>query len=372
MKTKILLAIILLASVLDVYSQFKINANGSAQFKVGSYLAGSTGDSGNSNVSFGYKTLNTSAVQNFNAAFGANALYSLTTGFGNTATGGEALYFNTVGHYNTATGYKTLYFNTSGHGNTATGVNALCYNTTGQDNTATGAGALHENTTGSFNNAHSTYSLPYNTTGSNNAAFGHGSLPNNTTGSLNTGYGSWSFRFNETGSYNTALGAYSLCGAGNLNNSTVIGYEAQVTSSNQVRIGSTSVTDIGGFANWTNVSDRRAKKNIRTDVPGLNFINRLQPITYNLDLDAIDKLLKIDRMENGKDALEQPLSRVLLEIKRKAREAKQQLVQTGFVAQDVEKTAQSIGYDFSGVNVDESGIYGLRYAEFVVPLVKAV
>ncbi len=47
-------------------------------------------------------------------------------------------------------------------------------------------------------------------------------------------------------------------------------------------------------------------------------------------------------------------------------------MQTGFVAQDVEKIAKSIGYDFSGVDVDEKGIYGLRYAEFVVPLVKAV
>jgi hypothetical protein len=37
-----------------------------------------------------------------------------------------------------------------------------------------------------------------------------------------------------------------------------------------------------------------------------------------------------------------------------------------------EKIAKSIGYDFSGVDVDEVGIYGLRYAEFVVPLVKAV
>jgi hypothetical protein len=38
----------------------------------------------------------------------------------------------------------------------------------------------------------------------------------------------------------------------------------------------------------------------------------------------------------------------------------------------VEKAAQSMGYNFSGVDVDESSIYGLRYAEFVVPLVKAV
>ena len=44
---------------------------------------------------------------------------------------------------------------------------------------------------------------------------------------------------------------------------------------------------------------------------------------------------------------------------------------TGFVAQDVEKAAKDIGYDFSGI--DKSGkIMGLRYSDFVVPLVKAV
>src|SRR5215470_12928772 len=44
---------------------------------------------------------------------------------------------------------------------------------------------------------------------------------------------------------------------------------------------------------------------------------------------------------------------------------------TGFLAQDVDKAAKSIGYDFSGI--DKSGkIMGLRYSDFVVPLVKAV
>jgi hypothetical protein len=108
-------------------------------------------------------------------------------------------------------------------------------------------------------------------------------------------------------------------------------------------------------------------------VPGLAFINRLHPVTYNLDLDAIDDLLKIDetRKNNGDD-FEEPLSQELIDINKKAREAKKKVIQTGFIAQDVEEIAKSIGYDFSGVDVDETGIYGLRYAEFVVPLVKAV
>ena len=47
---------------------------------------------------------------------------------------------------------------------------------------------------------------------------------------------------------------------------------------------------------------------------------------------------------------------------------------SGFIAQDVEAAAQSIGYEFSGVDApqNDKSLYGLRYAEFVVPLVKAM
>ena len=53
---------------------------------------------------------------------------------------------------------------------------------------------------------------------------------------------------------------------------------------------------------------------------------------------------------------------------------KEKILYSGFIAQDVESAARSIGYDFSGVDAPENakGYYGLRYAEFVVPLVKAV
>ncbi len=45
-----------------------------------------------------------------------------------------------------------------------------------------------------------------------------------------------------------------------------------------------------------------------------------------------------------------------------------------YVAQEVEETVQAAGYEFSGVDALKSADdrYGLRYAEFVVPLVNAV
>ena len=84
----------------------------------------------------------------------------------------------------------------------------------------------------------------------------------------------------------------------------------------------------------------------------------------------MDNLLGIDKAK--KDKLEKDMPQDLKDKNEKAKKAKEDQVQTGFVAQDVEKTAKTIGYNFSGVNVDESGIYSLSYAEFVVPLVKAV
>jgi hypothetical protein len=57
-----------------------------------------------------------------------------------------------------------------------------------------------------------------------------------------------------------------------------------------------------------------------------------------------------------------------------AREAKAKKVYTGFIAQDVEAAAEECGFDFSGIvkPANENSSYHLTYAEFVVPLVKAV
>ena len=47
---------------------------------------------------------------------------------------------------------------------------------------------------------------------------------------------------------------------------------------------------------------------------------------------------------------------------------------SGFIAQEVEQAARESGYDFSGVQktADQNGVYSISYAQFVVPLVKAV
>ena len=53
---------------------------------------------------------------------------------------------------------------------------------------------------------------------------------------------------------------------------------------------------------------------------------------------------------------------------------KQKTIFSGFIAQDVESAAKELGYDFSGVDAPKNAndLYSLRYADFVVPLTKAV
>uniref|UniRef100_UPI003977E13C tail fiber domain-containing protein n=1 Tax=Flavobacterium sp. Root935 TaxID=1736610 RepID=UPI003977E13C len=97
------------------------------------------------------------------------------------------------------------------------------------------------------------------------------------------------------------------------------------------------MTSIGGQVAWSNPSDLRLKKEIQTSSFGLNFINKLRPVTYHLKTGTTD-------------------------------------LQSGFIAQEVESAANSVGYQFSGIvkPASEKDFYSLRYSEFVVPLVKAV
>ncbi len=391
------------------YKSLFSNTNGKYNATLGAYTLYSN-TSGFSNVAIGIGTMYRNQVQHNVVAIGDSALYNMTGtniySFGNVAVGSKALYSNTdggsntalgtfclltntTGDYNTAAGYNTLRLNTTGDGNTGYGLQALIFNTTGSYNTAGGYDALFSNTTASYNTAWGSSALYNNTVANYNTAVGFEALYSNTGSGAaeNTAVGWVALRNNVSGYYNTAVGgealqqstssnntavgqyalhaattAYGCTALGsfadvnfnNLQNSTAIGFSTYVDASNKVRIGATSVTSIGGQVGWTNFSDGRIKKNIKENVPGLRFINLLRPVTYNFDLDKEDELV-------GKKAKEDWAGRKDIE----------KINFTGFVAQDVEAAAKKISYEFSGL--DKTGkIMGLRYSEFVVPLVKAV
>ena len=346
----------------------------------------------NLNTAFGYRALNANIVSDsggrFTSAFGAGALSSNTTGWGNTAHGTGALSSNTTGSINTAVGGETLISNKTGGFNTAIGYNALYSNEDGSFNTATGDYTLFSNTIGNANIANgAAFTLTGNTEGSFNIATGVLALTNNTTGNANIAYGSFSLASNITGNSNTAIGDQADVTATDLNNATAIGAGALVDASNKVRIGNTEVTSIGGEVGWTSFSDERIKDNVKENVPGLEFIKALRPVTYHFNVAKENALLgrkditaKVAVSQSrtklpGAKGLQTPaLDMINQKIKSIPEEHNYELEKvqfTGFLAQDVDKAARKIGYDFSGI--DKSGkIMGLRYSDFVVPLVKAV
>ena len=169
-----------------------------------------------------------------------------------------------------------------------------------------------------------------------------------------------------SGSYNTALGYNTGPDGTNYVNTTCLGIDASATGSNMVRVGNAYVGSIGGYTGWTIISDKRFNENVKEDVPGLNFINLLRPVTFQLDCEKINALNGVN--ERRKKIKEQNPDAEFLSGEKYSK------ITTGFLAQEVEAAAKSIGFDFSGVDApkNDKDMYGLRYAEFVVPLVKAV
>lgn len=329
--------------------------------------------SGTHNTANGEQSLYTNQTGYDNTAFGSNSLYFNTASF-NTAIGSYTLFNTTTGFANTANGYRALYFNTTGNSNTASGHGALYINTTGVANTASGRYSLYSNTTGSYNTASGYSSLYSNTRGFWNTAIGYQSLYSDTTGLINTAIGYQALYSNISGSGNTAVGTFANVSAGNLTNATAIGYNAKVDASNKVRIGNTFVTSIGGQVGWTTFSDGRFKKDIKENVQGLAFINSLRPLTYTLNVKGLNDYYKNGAKQATDDEISNNTRQAVESGMQKEEDAAGKIVYNGFIAQEVEEAAKKLNYEFSGVDKPQTkdGLYGLRYENFIMPLVKAV
>jgi hypothetical protein len=119
------------------------------------------------------------------------------------------------------------------------------YGIGGITNTLLGKNALLNNHNGTENTALGYYALYSNTTGYANTANGYQVLMSNTTGYANTAYGYKAGFENTTGSYNTFLGPNTNISHTNAtwSESTAVGYNAQITDSNQIVLG-TSDTNV--------------------------------------------------------------------------------------------------------------------------------
>lgn len=357
---------------------------------------------GQNNAAFGYRALAANTTGGWNSAFGTRALESNTTGASNVAVGMNVLSANTTGGSNTATGAWSLQANTTGIGNCAFGLLAMSNNTAGGYNVTFGFNALASNKAGSrgvaigteamshanssttaFNNLNvaigyqSLYGsvTPSANTGNRNTAVGYQTLVDYTSGgdntavgtqamltatagSSNTAVGSLALSIVSTGSNNTGVGRNANVSTGTLSNATALGYNTSVNASNKVRLGNSSVTVVEGQVAYTSPSDARFKRGVEEDVLGLSFILRLRPVSYTFDRAAFAK--HIGEEVTGREAELAAIS---------------QQRTIGFLAQEVEKSVEASGFEaFDAVHAPEGPTdnYGLAYAEFVVPLVKAV
>ena len=231
----------------------------------------------------------------------------------NTGLGAGALFNNSAYlQYNTAVGYEALWTQSFTNGN----VNYQ------SDNTAVGALALSADQPDGTGN------------GIGNTAVGFNSLSSTTTGYYETAIGLDAGWFYGEGQEDTFVGAFADGAATGLVDATAIGYSAAVDASYHVRIGDTNVTQIGGQVGWMNLSDARAKTDIRELGLGLDFVMAMRPVTFTM------------KQGNGRTDM-------------------------GFVAQDVE-TLLGDGYNVLGIGGDRDRTLSLRYTDFIAPMVKAI
>ncbi len=333
------------------YQSGKGNATGSYNTVTG-YQAGGQGASSYSYNTFygGRAGQSTTPGGQLNTYIGYNTGPSNTIGTLNVFVGAGAGSNNISGTHCTMVGYLSGMSNTTAWYNTFLGYHAGRFNTTGQHNLFTGHQSGQNTTTGSYN-----------------VLLGNNAGVSNTTGAGNTAIGYQTGDSYATGSYNTFLG-YQADANGNYTNATAIGRGAVVTAANRMQFGNASVTGCYNTSGLWTSSDGRFKFNVNEDVSGLDFIMRLRPVTYQMNTQELDAFLR--------EQMPQPLDTTGLGLPQDIADfaPSTSMVHAGFIAQEVEEAAMQSGFVTSLVSVPEhdNDSYALSYAQFVVPLVKAV
>jgi hypothetical protein len=246
---------------------------------------------------------------------------------GTTTTGTDnAFYGKSAGASNTTGTYNVMFGSDAGAGSQNGSLNTLIGWFAGL--TATNSGSFNGNT---FVGAQAGQAA----TGGPNTFIGEKAGQATNTGTENVFVGNRAGIANTNGGRHTILGYQANVSAPGLQNSTAIGFQAIVDATNKVRIGNNAVTVIQGEVAFTASSDFRLKKNIQNLDAGLDFILKLKPVSYHM------KNLSDDRLN------------------------------WGFIAQDIEKL---VGEENAILTIggDEDRTLGLRYTDFVAPLVKAV
>ena len=268
---------------------------------------------------------------------------------------------NTTGNYNTLVGYGAGEEIITGSKNTVLGYDAFQKAGGPEENIAIGYGAMRgsQNGTPKYNIGMGYAALENVTSGGeHNIALAHSALEEVTTGDYNIGLGRDAGDTITTGSHNIALGYKSDVSASSAAGQYAIGRETVTDQNYQVAIGYGSTGNIrveyDTDATWTQSSDLRKKKNINDMTLGLDFIDKLKPITYQWKPNnELPKEFKEYQEENVKDT---------------------ETVMSGLGAQDVKQALEEVGYTerFPGWKEEEDGSQRISKEEFVIPLINAI
>lgn len=298
-----------------------------------------------------------------NTAFGWGALFFLGDGRNNTAFGDSAL-VGISSRTNTAFGFKA--FANGGNFNldidfpseesVAIGNLALVANRRRGRNIAIGSNALLTLIEGE-NNIAIGYEALKASRANFNTAIGSGALANVNTGSSNIAIGAATAVATTSGSNNTAIGFLAMA-LGNQSNATAIGTNTFPSGSNAIRIGNTAIVSIGGQVDFTDISNGLIKTEVREDIPGMDFIRQLHPVTYHFNaalLQQYDPTLTPQMIAESSMFTER---------------------HAGLIAQDVLNSAKAYAKqgltDIVHEPTTPDGLHSIQYGKLVVPLVKTV
>lgn len=140
---------------------------------------------------------------------------------------------------------------------------------------------------------------------------------------------------NATSTSRYFLMKYNGTNAGvRINNSTTPAFVPDVNNAMELGNSTRKWDQVYARVGSINTSDSREKKDIQDDIIGLDFINDLKPVSY--------------KFKTGKRT------------------------HYGLLAQDVEQVVKKYR-DFGGyIHDPEADMYGLRYSEFIAPMIKAI
>ena len=401
------------------YKSLEVNAGGAGNTAIG-YQSGDGITSGSYNVAVGYNCLSATVTADANTAVGNSVMVANTSGTKNVAVGQAALDANTSGSNIVAIGVDALGACTDGGGdNVAVGTEALA-STNGTRNLGVGYRALTAQSGSADNLAIGYDALVRQTTGANGniaignyagravvssastsqlLAIGH-SVASNASGALagyqncfvgyniasasglagafrNTALGMNSLQDLTTGDNNTCIGNMAGNSIDSATNNLCLGYQAGesgspsgtlTSGSNTIVLGDDNIGALYCTQSSINTSDRRDKADITNFTDGLDFIKKMQPVTYKWDR----RSWYLPRDEEG-NITDEDITKVTPDGSKK-----ENVTHVGFIAQDVETLEKEIGFASDNTNrlltnlTEDGNRYGMKYERLVTVLVNAV